>query len=467
MRLSKASISLKEAYGQAMAVTAPLGSVVSTSTAAILYAGYSVVFTTLLALLGSALWIFTLTRYTSKLASAGGYYTYGYSAWRSKKISFFEALIEALAYTFLNAVNAITVYLIISITLGIFGISLTPIEEGIIIFLAILYPTVISLTHIKFVLGKVVSISATAEAVLLIAMFAFSLTKGFHFNYMTPGNVPVHDLATAFVLSMVSISGAGAATYLGEEAKHPRKTITLGMWLSLLIGGSAMFLGTYALVALWNGSLSSLSCSPQPLIYEMYSFGILPLLIALIMSINSLFASNIGTTLGAARIIFNLSREKSAPTVFSKVNKSNEPIIATVFIGSITALVTALSVVFLGINTAFADISAISGILWLTGRIIDGFGVPILYYRIGQLGLFSAVIPLIATGLNVWGVSESISVPDLASIVILVSIVAVLLGWYLIKGRKGNPGTLVVDDNNNLIPIDEYMKKLKEKTIAT
>jgi hypothetical protein len=105
MRLIKGSISLKEAYGQAMAVTAPLGSVVSTSTAAILYAGYSVVFTTLLALLGSALWIFTLTRYTSKLASAGGFYTYGYSAWRSKKISFFEALIEAFAYSFLNAVK--------------------------------------------------------------------------------------------------------------------------------------------------------------------------------------------------------------------------------------------------------------------------------------------------------------------------------------------------------------------------
>ncbi|BDC19591.1 APC family permease [Acidianus sp. HS-5] len=467
MRLSKGSVSLKEAYGQAMAVTAPLGSVVSTSTAAILYAGYSVVFTTLLALLGSALWIFTLTRYTSKLASAGGYYTYGYSAWRSKKISFFEALIEALAYTFLNAVNAITVYLIISITLGIFGVSLTPLEEGAIIFLAILYPTVISFTHIKFVLGKVVSISATAEALLLIAMFAFSLTKGFHFNYMTPGNVPVHDLATAFVLSMVSISGAGAATYLGEEAKHPTKTITLGMWLSLLIGGTAMFLGTYALVALWNGSLSSLSCSPQPLIYEMYSFGLLPLLIALIMSINSLFASNIGTTLGAARIIFNLSREKSAPSAFSKVNSSKEPVIATIFIGSVTGIVTALSVVFLGINIAFADISAISGILWLSGRIIDGFGVPILYYRIGQLGIFSAVLPLMATGLNVWGVSESISVPDMASIVILTSIVAVLLGWYLIKGRKGNPGSLVVDDNNQVITIDEYIKKLKEKSITT
>ncbi|PVU76054.1 amino acid permease, partial [Acidianus hospitalis] len=220
-------------------------------------------------------------------------------------------------------------------------------------------------------------------------------------------------------------------------------------------------------VALWNGPLSALACSPQPLIYEMYSFGVLPLLIALVMSINSLFASNIGTTLGAARIIFNLSREKSAPAIFSKVNKSHEPVIATIFVGSITGLVTALSVIFLGINTAFADISAITGILWLSGRIIDGFGVPVFYYRIGQLGLVSAIIPLIATGLNLWGVTESISVPDIASIVILTSTMAVLIGWYLIKGRKGNPGSLVVDDNNEVIPIDEYLKKLKEKSVTT
>jgi len=43
-KLRKGVLTLKEAYGQAMAVTAPLGSVVSTSTAAVAYAGNGVVF---------------------------------------------------------------------------------------------------------------------------------------------------------------------------------------------------------------------------------------------------------------------------------------------------------------------------------------------------------------------------------------------------------------------------------------
>ncbi|ARM76235.1 APC family permease [Acidianus manzaensis] len=464
MKLSKSSISLKETYGQAMAVTAPLGSVVSTTTAAIAFVGYSVVFTTILALLGSALWIYTLTRYTSKVASAGGYYTFGYSAWKNRTVSFYEAVLEALAYSFLNAVNAIAIYLLLSVALSMYGISLSPIYEGIIIAFGILYPSLISLTHIKFVLGKIVSISATAEAILLIALFGISLTRGFHANYVMPSsNIPMTDLAAAFVLSMVSISGAGASTYLGEETKKPFENISKGMWLALLIGGLAMTLGTYALVALWSGSLNSLSNSPQPLITEMYNFGFIPLIIALILSVNSLLSSNIGTTLGSARILFNLAREKSAPSIFSKVNKSNEPIIATLMIGSITAIVTIAAILSVGITTAFADISLISGIVWLSGRIIDGAGVPFLYYRIGQLRVLEVIIPLVATGINLWGVIESLAVPDMFTTSLIAVIAVLSVVWYFLKGRKGKPGSLVVDENNEIVTIDEYLQKLKNK----
>jgi hypothetical protein len=62
-KLRKGVLTLKEAYGQAMAVTAPLGSVVSTSTAAVAYAGNGVVFATLLGLAGSILWVATLSSY--------------------------------------------------------------------------------------------------------------------------------------------------------------------------------------------------------------------------------------------------------------------------------------------------------------------------------------------------------------------------------------------------------------------
>ncbi|AWR99254.1 APC family permease [Metallosphaera hakonensis] len=463
MRLGRGVISLKETYGQAMAVTAPLGSVVSTSTAAILYAGHSVVFTTLLALLGSALWIYSLTSYTKRVASPGGYYTFGYSAWRRKIISFFEALTEVFAYSLLNAVNAITLYLLVSIGFQVAGIATPWWLEPLIIALGLAYPTLISLTDIKKLLGYVVTISATAEVILLLGLFALSLTKPFHPEYFTPAGVSSSDIAQAFVLSMVSISGAGAATYLGEEAKKPLKTITQGMWLSLLIGGIAMFLGTYALVALWSGSLSSLANSPQPLIYEMFQYGRIPMFIALVLAANSLLASNIGTTLGSARILFNLSREKAAPLFLSKTTKSGEPLIATMMIGGLSTLVVIFSIFGLGVATAFADVSVITGIFWLTGRIIDGFGVPVFYYRIGQLSWNTLLIPLAATGINVWGVSQSLPLPDMFSMYAIVAILLIIGVWYALIGRKGKPGSLVVDENNQVITIEEYMERLKKK----
>jgi len=466
MRLSRGSISLKETYGQAMAVTAPLGSVVSTSTAAILYAGHSVVFTTLLALMGSALWIYTLTSYTRRIASAGGYYTFGYSAWRNKFLSFFEALTEVFAYSFLNAVNVITLYLLINIGLGILGFTLPWWSEGVILAFGILYPTLLSLTQIKKVLGYVVSVSATAEVVLLVALFLVSLREPFHLEYLTPDGASPNNIAQAFVLSMVSISGAGAATYLGEEAKKPMKTITQGMWLSLLIGGLSMFLGTYALVTLWGGSLSDLANSPQPLLFEMYRYGSIPMFIALVMSANSLLASNIGTTLGSARILFNLGREGAAPRFLTNVTKSGEPLVSTLLVALLSALVVALFTSVLGLSDAFAIVGVITGIFWLMGRVIDGFGVPVFYARISQLSVYTLLIPIIATSLNVWGIIQSIQ-PNSISLFTLVALLSVIIVWYSAKGRRGRPGSLVVDEENRVITIEEYMDRLKKKAPVT
>jgi len=466
MRLSRGSISLKETYGQAMAVTAPLGSVVSTSTAAILYAGHSVVFTTLLALMGSALWIYTLTSYTRRIASAGGYYTFGYSAWRNKFLSFFEALTEVFAYSFLNAVNVITLYLLINIGLGILGFTLPWWSEGVILAFGILYPTLLSLTQIKKVLGYVVSVSTTAEVVLLVALFLVSLREPFHLEYLTPDGASPNNIAQAFVLSMVSISGAGAATYLGEEAKKPMKTITQGMWLSLLIGGLSMFLGTYALVTLWGGSLSDLANSPQPLLFEMYRYGSIPMFIALVMSANSLLASNIGTTLGSARILFNLGREGAAPRFLTNVTKSGEPLVSTLLVALLSALVVALFTSVLGLSDAFAIVGVITGIFWLMGRVIDGFGVPVFYARISQLSVYTLLIPIIATSLNVWGIIQSIQ-PNSISLFTLVALLSVIVVWYSAKGRRGRPGSLVVDEENRVITIEEYMNRLKKKAPVT
>ena len=469
MGLSKGSLSIREAYGQAMAVTAPLGSVVSTTTAAIAYAGKAVVFATILALIGSALWIYTLTRYSSKIASAGGYYTYGASAWRKKTVAYYEAVTEVVAYSSLNAVNALTIYLLAKTLLSMLNISVPNLYLYLLIVLGLIYPTLISFTtHIRNLLGQIVSISATLEVIMLYAMFIYAVvTRGFDISYLAPSGVSLNAIGIAMILTMVSISGAGASTYLGEESKLPRKTITLGMWLSLIIGGSSILAGTYALVALWKGSLSALAHSNQPLIQELFSFGFPITMIGLVMSVNSLLASNIGTTVGSARVLFNLAREKVIPKTFEKTNKLEQPIIATLFIGLLSTIFTVVSITGTGsVENAFTEISVIASIFWLTGRIIDGFGVPVFYWRINSLTVKDVIIPVVATSINTAGVLLSLQAPDTFQSALLIGILGIATVWYLYKGRKGMAGTYVVDDNNELLTIDEYIEKLRNEKVV-
>lgn len=116
--------------------------------------------------------------------------------------------------------------------------------------------------------------------------------------------------------------------------------------------------------------------------------------------------------------------------LLAKTAKNGEPLVATMMIGGLSTLVVVVSVLGLGISNAFAVVSVITGIFWLTGRIVDGFGVPVFYYRIGQLSWNTLFIPLIATALNVWGVGESLSSPDLFTIYTLVAILLVIGAWY-------------------------------------
>ncbi|BCU67752.1 amino acid permease [Sulfolobales archaeon HS-7] len=461
LRLTRGSVGIKEAYSQAMAVTAPLGSVVSTTTAAVAYAGGGVLLATFLALLASAMWIFTLTRYSGKVASAGGFYSFSSAAWGSKKVSFFEAFIEIGAYVILNAANVIATITILKFVNSL-GFTIPSFISWLVLGICVIYPTLLSLYDVRKVLGRVVLIAGSAEVALLIMMFIYSVvTRGFQPHlFVSTRSIGTGGFALAFILTLVSISGAGAATYLGEEAKLPTKTINLGMWLSLIIGGIAISLGTYGLLSLWSGPIASIQNSQQPLLAEFSRIGTFPLLLTMVLAINSLVTSNIGTTLGSARILFNLSRENAAPKLFSKMSKSGQPIVATIVIGIFTALLSILPSLVEGFYSAFLDVSAIASIFWVTGRLIDSAGVPVFLMRIRRLSVMSLIIPLVVTALNVWGISVSVSQFDIVQAGIITITAGLLILWYARYGRKGKPGSLMVDDKGELITRDELLKRL-------
>ncbi len=465
MGLGRAVISIRENYAQAMAVTAPLGSVVSTTTVAVAYAGSGVVFATIMAFIASAFWIYTLTLYSSRIASAGGYYTFTYAAYKSRFLAFNEALIEILSFIFLNVVNVLAVYLMIEATATFYGVKLPSWIAFMVIAFSLVYPTLASiLLDIRKLLGTIVVFIATLEVLVLLTLFILSLTRGFRVDVMLPPpNSSLVGLAIAFLLVLVSFDGAGASTYLGEETRRPLNSVTKGIWLAFLVGGVAMVFGTYALVTLWPYSLMELAESSQPLIVITSGFGIVYTFLVIAIAAKSLLISNIGTTLAAARILYNLSREGSAPEILSIVNIRGQPVVATLLVGIITAAITLTSITALDIRVAFIEIGAITGIFWIAGRILDSLGAPLFLNRVGELGRGlkttpRILLPIVTAIMNIAGLILSILGVTPLQIMIVVLAFSIGLIWYLLLARFGILGSLAVDNYNNIINLDKILE---------
>jgi amino acid transporter len=465
MGLGRAVLSIRENYAQAMAVTAPLGSVVSTTTVAVAYAGGGVVFATIMAFIASAFWIYTLTLYSNRIASAGGYYTFVYAAYRSRFLAFSEALIELMSFIMLNVVNVLAVYLMIEAVSAFYGVKLPSWAALLVIVFSLAYPTLAStLLDVRRLLNSIVIVVATLEVVVLLALFTLSLTRGVRADIvLPPSDASLAGLAIAFLLILVSFDGAGASTYLGEETRRPLDNVTKGMWLAFLIGGIAMIAGTYALVTLWPYSYADLAGSSQPLITITAGFGIAYAALVIGIAAKSLLISNIGTTLAAARILYNLSREGSAPEILSSVNSRGQPVIATALVGFLTTAITLTAITTLGVKTAFIEVGALTGIFWIAGRILDSLGAPLFLNRVGELGRGIQVIPrillpILTFFMNFAGLTLSFLEITVTQISILALTVVTGFTWYMMLARFGAPGSLAVDNYNNVVRIEDLLE---------
>lgn len=468
-RLSVSTLSIWENYAQAMAVTAPLGSVVSTTTVAVAYAGKDVVLATVMAFIASAFWVYTLTIYSRRFASAGGYYSFVYSAYGIRSVAFAEAVIELFSFILLNVVNALAIYLMASSFLSSYGISSDLVLYSILL-VSLLFPTLASTgLNVKRLLDSLVLIIATLEVLVLFALFLISIRSGIHLELFA--RIPESDLgsfALAFMLILVSLDGVGTATYLGEETKSPLKNVTSGMQLAFVIGGLSMIAGTYAMVTLWPHGVSSLATADQPLVEIVSAYGVLPAVFVVLIATKSLLISNVGTTISAARILFNLSREKAAPELFQRVNSRGQPHVATIAVGAATVIITILGVYLLGMRGAFLELGVATGILWILGRVLSSAGAPLLLIRLGHTGrrlMLESIVPVISTLFNILGLLIAVQDLNRASATALASTWALGVFWYFTIGRFGVPGELVVDDNNNLRRIEEYLYEIQRQGV--
>jgi APA family basic amino acid/polyamine antiporter len=233
-------------------------------------------------------------------------------------------------------------------------------------------PAVVLVGACLILLLRGVKESVTVNAVLVVLkllvllFFVVIAFSGFHAGNLTPfmpmGVAGVGAAASSIFFSYIGIDAVSTAC---DEVKKPRKTLPLGITLSLLI-----VTGVYLLVALaavgaqpWTafaGQEAGLAVILRNLTGQAWTS-----LILCIGAIVSIFSITLVVMYGQTRILYAMSRDGLLPRVFQRVNpRTQSPDLNTwivaAFIAVLAAFVpldTLVNLTSMGTLIAFAIVS--------------------------------------------------------------------------------------------------------------
>jgi APA family basic amino acid/polyamine antiporter len=259
--------------------------------------------------------------------------------------------------------------------------------------------------------------SVTVNAVLVVLkllvllFFVVIAFSGFHAHNLTPfAPMGVAGIGAAASSIFFSYIGIDAVSTAGDEVKDPRRTLPLGIILSLLI-----VTGVYILVALaavgaqpWTafaGQEAGLAVILRNLTGQAWTS-----LILCVGAIISIFSITLVVMYGQTRILYAMSRDGLLPKVFQRVNpKTQSPDLNTWIVAAFIALLAAfvpldtlVNLTSMGTLIAFAIVSL--GVIILRRTQPDlprGYRVP-LYPVVPALSVAFCGYLIIGLPLDTW-----------------------------------------------------------------
>jgi amino acid transporter len=200
------------------------------------------------------------------------------------------------------------------------------------------------------------------EAVVLGALALTILFKGgahgaWHPEVFSPRGVEAGGIALAAVFGIQSFTGFEAASYLGEEARDPRRTIPRGLIITTLIAGLVYVVFAYVATVGWGvGDMAKYGANPAPwdVLGTRYWNSGSTIVIDLAAAIAAL-AGGMASQNGAARMLYALGRDGLLPRVLSRTNRRfGTPDVA------LTALLAASVAIGLALGLHYGPINAFS-----------------------------------------------------------------------------------------------------------
>ncbi len=339
--LRKEVLGIGDAIAQSIAVLALLMAIALSTSFAAQFAGAAAPLAYVVAGLGSLCLAYVIIRFTRRMASAGGVYTYisqslGPGAGFIGGWMYSGAFAIGIAFTLaISSIYASNVLANFHITVDWFVIFCALLVA---LFLFAFFDIRVS-TRTQLVLT---ALGVVAILILVVLILAKGGNSGLSLTPFSPAALSggLSGLFFATIFGFTSFIGFEAAAVFGEETARPRSAIPQAILISILVAAVFFILVTYAFsvgYGVAHANKWAMDQSPLDTLATRYGNSVLATIIDIMVAIDAFVASLAGLNL-VARTLYAMGRDRGLPPVFGWTH----PRYKSPWVGIVTGLLLTL-----------------------------------------------------------------------------------------------------------------------------
>jgi len=327
---------------------------------------------------------------------------------------------------------------------------------------------ILLLALITFILYYGVALSTRAQLVLamfsitvVLIFFLYVIAKvGSHNNVaktLNPNNAPGHWSGVLFgvLYGVLLFTGFETAANLGEETAHPKRDIPRAVLIAVVAIAGFYLIGTYAQVAGFHFSLNEVGKNVGAPLFGLasptadggYGSVFIRRLMELVVVLDML-AVLIGVSVAASRGFFAMARDHRFPKQLGKVSSRGTPLLASVFVLVVYAIVIVLTKQALGLFAIKDQPHYLAMFSWFST--FGGLALVVIYFLMSigairglrdhprQWAVWLAVaVALLVTGGAIFGSVYKVTKPTIYApwAVALIFVIGVVLS-FVFPGRQ-------------------------------
>ena len=275
--------------------------------------------------------------------------------------------------------------------------------------------------------------AAVLGALALTILFKGGAHGAWHPEVFNPSGVKAGGIALAVVFGIQSFTGFEAASYLGEEARNPRRTIPRAMIITTLIAGVVYVVFAYIATVGWGvDDMAKYGQNPAPwdVLGTRYWNSSSTIVIGVAAAIAAL-AGGMASQNGAARMLYALGRDGLLPRALSRTNRrfGTPDVALTVLLAAAVAIGLALGLHYGPIN-AFSLLALIVTFSALGVYFLAQVSCTVFFWRRKEFNpLWHGAVPVAAMAVIVYLFVKSAFPPPPAPLDLAIWIA---IGWAIL-----------------------------------